>query len=221
MKPCSQDANMPQREGAAGACEEELCERLCAAATRCALHAGMSRDQAEDSAQGFVVHALINRHRVLRVGTYGREADAWILRCADNWVKNSGRRLRREHHHAIPWPEWTDEALECVPADIPSPEFSTLHQELKERLAAAVAWLPVSQREIYICFFEQHQSIQQLATASRRTPNAVRQALWVLRRRLRAILTEQGFDEEEAMEYLSDLATARAGGSQLRATPWP
>jgi len=195
--------------------DEQFCERLVKEARRRALRIGMTRDEADDCGQGFAAHVYDKGGQVLRFGTHGRDADAWIAWCADNWARNVHRNLRRLRHRETRWQtQGSDDRLidVQVAGRDPSPEYYVLQRELQNRISCAVALLSTTQREIYVLRFVHNRSVQELAVASRRTPNAVRQALWALRKRLRAILEEQGFDVEEAGQYLCDISASRDAG---------
>ena len=178
-----------------------------------AVRRGLSFEDAEDCGMEFVAHMLRDEGRpaVLHAGMQQSYSAAWLRRCAANFAHNARRASLRRGRRERPWPQ-------IAPAEGSWPqawdgpggpatvEADLLRGEFWQRIHAATAQLPPAARDLFTRHFVELASVQELAAASGRTPNAVRQALWALRRRLRALLEAQGLNEAEARDYLQALA---------------
>jgi DNA-directed RNA polymerase specialized sigma24 family protein len=161
--------------------------------------------------------------------------EAWLLRCAINWTKNACRAQRRRRHHECSFAELTPDAIaqDVVGAfGVRSaaatsleilPEFWLWRAELLAQVheAMRLAGLTAAQRRLLDDYYLRGAQSADLAAASARTANAVRQELWSLRQRLRAALTQQmGWDTEEVEDYLLLLgAVRRRTGNIAAASP--
>lgn len=109
-----------------------------------------------------------------RVSRYDNPA-GWVYRVALNWSISRIRRGRR----AVPVADVPDELLDSDPSDPPLPD---------ERLAAAVAALPVKQRAVVVLRCHLDWSVPQIASALRVPEGTIKsrlhRALAVIRERL-------------------------------------
>ena len=172
-----------------------LCHRMIEFVVGIANKNGMSHDDIENCALSFVEHMLqktdIAQSKSLRFRT------AWLYRCAENWVRNELRRQRRQLHREI-----------LSLSDAPHLFFeqdqltNLLCQEFSDRLFLGVSLLSAASQRLFVDFYILNYSCREIADATGRSENATRQSLWALRIRLRKLLTNEGFDEVEAVDYL-------------------
>ena len=168
---------------------------------RCALKAGLAREDGEDCALTFVQHVFDNP-RFQRLDFSHQEAERYLRRCARNWVwdfcRQLARRKRRERAYSeLNLSEETADPSVCV-------ETRFLRYELYKRIVQSVQQLTPPQQALFQQRMLQSLSIQEIAARQKRTPHAIEQALYTLRCRLRILLLEQGMDEAEARSYLSE-----------------
>ena len=193
--------------------EDTQCLHVQVVARARALRLGMRAAAADDFAMDFLLGQLQKRRSQCRSVLAGISSEAWLCRCADNAARNALRRERRRRQHEVPWPERRCSNSVRRPCEMPSsdllPDECVIQGELRQRIMAAVAQLPAPQQALYEQYYLQGASVQDLCIASGRKPNAIWQALWELRCRLRPLLEEQGLDEAEAREYLAMLAALR------------
>jgi DNA-directed RNA polymerase specialized sigma24 family protein len=155
--------------------------------------------------------------------------EAWLARCAANWAKNSHRGWRRRLYRERCFADCgggaggddstgpaAGEGMGAPPPET-LPELLLLRAELLGliREAARRACLTAAQERLIEDYYLRGARSADLALASDRTQNAVRQELWSLRRRLREVLTGQmGWDAAEVADYLALFDGARrAAGS--------
>lgn len=190
---------------------ESLCQHIIEVARSRAYRCNMRSDEAIDAANSFLLHVLERPEQFLRPGTHGLASEAWLFRCADNWVKNWKRHSRRQRRRELPLiqpsRDESDSSLRELPGNEPAIDLRLIRAELRWRVRIAIILLPPSQQRLFLRYFVQGQSIEEIAHASHQKANAVRQALWALRNRMRTLLTQGGLDEAEAREYLQILQT--------------
>lgn len=177
---------------------EEFCRQVLEIGLAQARRAGLAGEAAQDCALGFVAHILLHQEG-LPPGS-PPVTEAWLHRCAFNWAHNELRHTRRLRFHEALWADPTAAATPGAVSD--SPETLLIRAELHARIAAVVARLLPGQRTLFVRHYHQGQAAAEIAAALGRTPNAVRQALWALRHRLRVLFEEAGLDEEESAQYL-------------------
>lgn len=165
-----------------------------------AAHCGLTHDDVQDCAVQFTARVVQKNSRALR-------SDAWLHRCARNYARDFCRARLCWQNHEAAWPEAARAGSLCLlwdcPDGAPSVEAGLLRKEFCERVTAAVARLEPAPREMLVRHHLHGECIQEIATASGRTPAAVKQALFRARNQLRALLQRQGFDETELCEYLA------------------
>jgi DNA-directed RNA polymerase specialized sigma24 family protein len=148
--------------------------------------------------------------------------EAWLTRCAINWARNACRGDRRRQHRERCFADLASAADSGETTASPSgllPEFCLLSAELlgQVREAMRLAGLTPVQARLLEDYYLRGTRIIDLASASARSPNAVRQELWSLRQRLRAALTQQmGWDAAEMADYIVLLAAARRRSGSVR-----
>jgi DNA-directed RNA polymerase specialized sigma24 family protein len=182
-----------------------LCEHLMALGRERAASHGLVGEEQEDCALGFLAHMLA-QPAVLEATAASLSFQAWLCRCAENWVHNFLRQSRRVQRREVSWSDcsradaWCVENTPCTPDH--SPETVLLLAELRQRLLLAAAHCAPSQQELFVRHFLQERSLLDLAAASGRTPDALRHARRGLRYRLQVLLQQQGLDAAEACTYL-------------------
>lgn len=182
---------------------EALCGKMLDLVTRIGIKNGVNYDDLEDCALSFVEHMLPKAGNDLH---HMPPPEAWLYRCAENWVRNELRRKRRRQRWESPC--LLEEASSFIADDyLPT----LLRQEFFDRLSLGVALLSSANQRLFINFYLLDYSCQEIAEATGRTENATRQALWALRVRLRRILEKQGLSETEAGDYQC-LMTSSAQG---------
>ena len=199
MPPCAQQKEIPPR------LRETLCHRMIDLVSAIARQRGMNQDQAEDCALGFAAHIIEREPCVLTASR--PPSEAWFFRCAANWVRNELRRQRRQNYHEGSSALVEGEEQESLLSNH-DPLLPLLQRELSVRLFLCVSFLSDADQSLFAHFYLLEQSSKEIAQATGRTDNAVRQALWMLRRRLRARLEKQGLTEAESLDYLRLLTVA-------------
>ena len=174
---------------------DDLCCKMIELITRIGSKSGVNREDLEDCALSFVEHMLRKAENGLHYAPPPPES--WLYRCAENWVHNEWRRQRRQAYR---------ESLVLL-NETPSYRAddymtSLLRQEFFDRLFMGVFILSPANQRLFVSFYLMDHSCQEIADATGRTENAIRQALWALRVRLRKILETQGLTEAEASDYL-------------------
>jgi hypothetical protein len=117
----------------------------------------------------------------------------------------------------VPWEPWEragaiPSGADTVAAGDLSPELRLWRAELLReiRQAMQMAGLSAAQQRLLEDCHLRGASIPDLARGSSRTPNAVRQELWALRRRLRAaLIQEMGWEDADVGEYRLLFAAVR------------
>lgn len=189
---------------------ETLCGRALIMGRISAARLGLEGEEAEDCALSFILH-LLGWYRQANSRTRQRAAsDAWLARCAANWARNvlraRRRRLRREVSLSEP-------ALEQTPSV--SPQAGSLFVPLLQQELVARICLPLtvlSPTHFVLLLPTLHIGVPPLRATVFATPNARRQALWRVRRKVRSLLMEGGIGEEEARDYLHLLLAPVASG---------
>lgn len=177
------------------------------AARSCALRLGLSRETADDCAIELLER--LDRKGLLTDmrARPQRYCAAWRRRCAANAAKNAHRRCARLRAREILWTELTSGDAPNSGLDVPDPAPSQdallLRRELCRRVLAAADQLNATQRQLFEGYFLRGESADELAISQQRTPHAIREALVVIRRRLRAVLRRRGLDEAELRDYLA------------------
>ncbi|MCW3051186.1 MAG: hypothetical protein JWN14_356 [Chthonomonadales bacterium] len=183
---------------------EEQCHRVVVIALAYAHRNGIRGEDGEDHARDFLLHLLeyLRDHPLADLSLV--LSPAWLARSADNWMKNCLRARARRRRREAAWSEPNEDDLPgSTPlAEDSLPDVSALREEFHARVRAGVALLTPSHQALFDCYVEHGDSASEVAHASGRTANAVRQAVWAMRRHLRQILSEAGFDEAEVRDYL-------------------
>jgi RNA polymerase sigma factor (sigma-70 family) len=175
-----------------------FCQDLWRLAYLQGLHYGLQQEDAQDCASEFILHWLTNSSVTLKdPEEYTR---CWWYRCVKNWIISFRRHLNSVRRHEARWPRWeTEESVQElweVADERFQPEACLLLNNFKEKLQNALLHLTPSQRELFIQHHINQVSIEDLSIASGRTEHAIEQSLYHVRKRLREILTRQGFVQE-------------------------
>ena len=184
------------------------CQRILQIVRSRAKRANLVEEDAEDCAMAFLLHLFLYLQNHPADWSQAKMPDAWLFKCADNWVMKASRSERRKRLREQPLvfeTIFSDEDL-CVLLEIhsplPSPEASALHAELIHRILHSVASLAPVQQELFKRHFLEDETVGELAQDSDRTPNAIYQAIWSLRQRLSLLLDRAGLSRQEAWDYL-------------------
>lgn len=173
-------------------------------ATRCAKRYGLDADVADDCAMEFVARMLTktgwgNAHEQKCV-----PSAAWIYRCAVNHTIDFTRaNHRRRQHEGFSLDTLEDDSL-AVDSCSPSCHARFLQSWCHEQIISAINHLGTRQRRAFVAHYLYEVPIRDVAAALDLAPHAVEQLLFRARRRLRDLLTRQGFsqvDLEECANY--------------------
>ncbi len=206
MKPPPEDDQHPngqeQREGLSAA----FCEHAFEIAQQRAHHYGFFAEEGEEIANAFVAHILEDPDTFFRHPLQGNALEDWLFRCANNWVINAYQERKRQGLRETSLMRASSEketpsAWE-IPDAQPSPDIEMIRAELRRQVRTALVLLPARQKALYVAFYEQEQSIAELARSSHRNAHSVSQALLDLRQRMRKLLESGGLNQQEARDYL-------------------
>jgi RNA polymerase sigma factor (sigma-70 family) len=189
---------------------EADCRRVLAVAHARAIYRGIVGEEADDCAMAFLLHLLLRPHRPPGPAALFL-SEAWLVRCADNWIRNAVRHRNYHRHIEVSWTTLNAEEQEGDNAGLfageDTPEDQTLRSELLHRLCGVVRQLTPSQRELFLRHFLAEESAVEIARKTGKRAGTVRQALLALRRHLQSLLHQAGMDEAETHEYLMLLHT--------------
>lgn len=186
-----------------------LCGRALVIGRTSAFRLGLEGEDAEDCALGFVQHVLGWYHRADCHTRQRVASDAWLACCAANWARNVLRARRRRLWREV---SLSEPALEQTPSVSPqagSLFVPLLQQELLARIYFPLTLLSPTQAALLPTI---HTAVPPLHVTVFATPNARRQAVWRVRRKVRSLLTEEGLCEEEARDYLHLLLAPATSG---------
>ena len=188
-----------------------------------ARRAGARYDGLDDCGLDFVVHVVDGLRR--RRQPESQVSRSWLEVCAANWALNECRSTRRRLWHERVMTDvdvlaGADDSLSSAdriegiavrgvgPAESEAEQL-VLRGELCAYVDAALSLLTRSQYELWLMFYVDERSVEEIASATGRTPHAVNQALYTLRRRVRALLNDAGLTRRDLMEYLAFTRTRR------------
>jgi RNA polymerase sigma factor (sigma-70 family) len=181
--------------------DDDLARRLLALAYHYARRAPLTHEEAEDCA-GFVLDRMYAR--------FGPDLtppedvgcpEAWLHRCVQNLVIRYLRHHTSEQKHLVS-PSSGDNhstgerALEIL-ATSRTPEEQAIQDEIWREVIAAIDRLKLTHHLDFIQCAMCGETPEEVARITGRTPNAVYKSLDRARRRLRALLEEQGLTEAE------------------------
>lgn len=159
----------------------------------------MDRDEAEDILQE-VFYELVDAYRLMKPI---EQVGAWLMRVARNRIID---RFRKKRHEALPESAFTDdegEVLnwdELLPSSAAGPEAAFARRVLMEQIEAAIAALPVQQREIFMAHEFDGRSFKELSVELDVSVNTLlsrkHAAVTALRQRLQDVYQE--LDQELA-----------------------
>ena len=167
----------------------------------------------EDCTIEFAEHMLLHYGEELECRQGGPRFEAWLDRCARNYVEDYCRRQARRSRREIAWPEQEDEsgvsahwetALAAAPCDA-----SVLRGECQRRVMQAIQRLAPKSRALFLRHHLHGETLTELAHATGNTPDAVRMTVSRACKQVRATLEWQGMTDNDADEYL---AVMRRGG---------
>jgi RNA polymerase sigma factor (sigma-70 family) len=180
--------------------------RLFSLGLRRARRSGLPEDLADECASAFVARMLRQVNPIAPAGAAGCGSSAYLLQCADNFVRNYCRSLARRRQHETGWPAVSADDGSLVLWEVPSdaaqsPTDCLLRAEFWERVFAAVEQLKPIQREVFLRHHLRGEPVQELARSLGLDSNAVAQLLFRTRRRLRFLLEQAGLTEAELRGY--------------------
>lgn len=176
---------------------------------------GLPIEDVQDCGIGFTVHMLTRKTLLTRVEAGERISPAWLTTCAEHWTTNFVRCRRRLHARERLAADMPERALvrrdtRSDIQEIGSPEAECIRSELRRRVLSAALFMTESQ----YCLFTQRclhgYSVEEIARQTGRAPNAVKQALAVMRHRLQTLLIREGLTSEEICQYLHLIASKSA-----------
>jgi RNA polymerase sigma factor (sigma-70 family) len=166
---------------------------------------GLANDDREDCAMEFVHKMLTRTPPPLATPA---EVDAWLHRCARNHTCNFQRALRIRSRHHSPSVAFSDHEEGCASACLSDFAASPLHQLLLQDFWAQIERFlsPIRPQvlTLFVRFYKEGWSVQELATHTGRTPNAVEQSLARTRARLRARLTAEASTAALWEQYMAE-----------------
>ena len=169
----------------------------------------LSDEDAEDCAMSFLLHLFIYLEAHPSLSSQSKLSEPWLDRCADNWVINAFLRESRKRYHEISFTfenffaEDEDDQLTIeIASEKLSPEESVMRIELVQRILSTVSTLTPAQQELFKRHFLNSEEVKELASESHSHLNAIYQAIWALRKRLRSLLVHQGLSVQEALDYV-------------------
>lgn len=193
----------------------ELLDNMLSLAMARAQRLGLPREECEDCAASFIEHLLQLPEDLIAATLSAPWADAWLTRSADNWACNA---LKRHHGTVRRQADLDDESIagQSNPcATVATPAALVLRDELHSRLLAAAFALEPAQQDLFIRRFLLEESIEDIAIATGRSRDAIRQALTAVRRQVRKRLLAAGIDETEARQYVAELLKPLQPASRL------
>ena len=121
---------------------------------------------------------------------------AWLMKIADNLVKDAQKRKRRERRVAAqdgpgraPAENSSWAALvERIAGDGSSPSVKTQRRDNARRLRVALAALPEDYRQVVQRYYLEDQSLAQIAEAMGSTKGSIRAICYRARKRLRELM---------------------------------
>ena len=136
------------------------------------------------------------------------QAEIWLNACCRHKAIDFLRKEKQRREHEIPL-----NSLEIEhESQTPKCECSAICSELSTHLKKAISKLTPNQQEILLLYHFEEKTIAEIAEETGRTPNAIKESLSHARKRLRHLLEESGFDEQELAEYLYEIERSRRGG---------
>lgn len=168
---------------------------------------GLDWDECQDCAASFVERLLRLPPEVLERSLLAPWADTWLTKCADNCAINAlkSRRLLALRQISLDDGAATATIGGSTCPLVLTPSGAVLTDELMARIKASAVLLQPSQQELFARRFVHEEPIEEIARATGRSRDAVRQALSGIRRQVRKHLLACGMDEAEARQYLAEL----------------
>lgn len=207
--------------GASVCIAEEAAHTALQVAQHYATRFQLSREDVEDCAMEFVIHLLVQKDEHTTMVTsqdvcrVDRGSLAWLRRSARNYTLNFRRAQVRRASHVLSDMEATTltghrgEGGPPLRLDLCDPEGALLLAELSVQLAAALALLTAPQRDVFLRYYQENESVQDIADSVGRTSAAIRQSLVGTRKRLCVLLKQRGITEGEACDYMHTLSVRR------------
>ena len=181
----------------------------------CAGQHRLSPSDAEDCAIVFVEKMCVEQALLLKQHQHSPGFTVWLNVCARNHVRDYCRQQARVCKIESPLPEQEilDSAtLNHIHDEQCQPCAFALRSELKRRLERAATELTPEARSLFLRHFVVGATFAELARETSSTPDAVRMVVQRARKHLRETLQRQGMTEEDAKEYLAELA----GGDDVK-----
>jgi RNA polymerase sigma factor (sigma-70 family) len=154
---------------------------------------GLSSEDPEDCAMEFV-RRILTDEVVVPTSLSPARLDAWLKRTTHNHVIDFLRAKNRIGRHEIYVGERMPESVSDT-GDLP--ETFLLRAEVQERVRACLSRLCPYHKELLLRHHVEGESIRELAAFYKSTPNAIKQALYYARSRLKKMLLQEAGNEEE------------------------
>lgn len=166
-------------------------------------HCVQSQAEADDIYQG-VWMRVIKKNKQFRGGNFG----GWLTRIAHNLIVD--RAHRRKPDLSIDYETPDGAALKnTLPAEAGAPGARIQEDDLRKRVACAVAQLPLEQREVFLMRTQQNLTFKEIANIHKTSINTalarMQYALSKLRAALADLKTELSPSNAERFEQLSSV----------------
>lgn len=153
---------------------------------------GMKLEDAQDCAMDFVV-------RLLKPENPTAPSVAWLHRCAYNHACSFRRTIvRRQKHESSSSEPYHEEVAQAFGGYRPGPKTLMMRKELWKQITKALEQLTANQRELFVRYHLRSETIRELALRFNRSPHAVEESLSNTRKRLVALLIQQGWTIADA-----------------------
>ena len=184
-------------------------------AQRCAHQQHLSPFDAEDCAIAFVEKMVVEHLMLLEQQQRSADFAAWLNISARNHVWDFCRRHARMRRQETEWPQQENENGAIEDCEFPdtqaSPCVRAMSGELSRRIAVASAEIKTESFTLLWQHYVEKQTFVELAAETGLSPDAVRMMVQHARKHLHKTLQRQGMTEEDANEYLAELARGGVG----------
>lgn len=188
---------------------------LYARAYHCAARQHVTPNDRADCAQAFLVHLLMHGHLKAALSS-----KSFAMLCATNFARNYCRDCACTARHETACPQYTNEDGEMANQEFPCKGHSShagmVEKETRLTLTDALHLLTAAHRGLVTRHFCEGESFVALAEATHSTPDAVRMTVNRACKRLRVLMGNLDFTEEDANEYLAETGLSRGGGENTR-----
>ena len=158
------------------------------------------QEDREDCAMDFVGRML--RLEALERGEAKFHSNAWLHRCARRHTLNWIRSLRRQEYRAQ---LFSQKEREILVDTAPPPDDLYLSVVFWRQFAQTLGQVAERPCRLFVGFYIQGYSTEELAQKFGMAPHAVEQSLLRTRRRLRGLLEQKGWNDSAVLEYIATL----------------